>query len=155
MKTLYCLSAVWSLFDLSISRSASVSVWPLIYYLISITIWISNQVNYAIPTKQFPHKLGCFKILFFTIDNIESRTLATFHVIILHLYLLYLYIVFTHCNTTLCLVLWNHWLLCCLHAKRNPLMRFGASVVWRLSLPLMNSFNKTEAAIFPMQSLLP
>ena len=26
----------------------------------------------------------------------------------------------------------------------------GASVVWHPSLPLMNSFNKTEAAIFPV-----
>jgi len=34
-------------------------------------------------------------------------------------------------------------------------MRKGASVVWYLSLPLMNSFNKTEAAIFPMQAMLP
>ena len=28
------------------------------------------------------------------------------------------------------------------------LMRYGASVVWHYSLPLMNSFNKTEAAVF-------
>ena len=33
--------------------------------------------------------------------------------------------------------------------KRVLLMRKGASVVWLLSLPRMNSFNKTEAAIFP------
>jgi len=31
------------------------------------------------------------------------------------------------------------------------LMRQEISVVWHLSLPL-NSFNKTEAAIFPMQA---
>jgi len=29
-----------------------------------------------------------------------------------------------------------------------PLMRYGASVVWHYSLLLMNSFNKTEAAVF-------
>ena len=29
-----------------------------------------------------------------------------------------------------------------------PLMRKGASVVWHHSLLLMNSFNKTEAAVF-------
>ena len=29
-----------------------------------------------------------------------------------------------------------------------PLMRQGASVVWHHSLLLMNSFNKTEAAVF-------
>jgi len=28
-------------------------------------------------------------------------------------------------------------------------------VVWHLPLPLMNSFNKTMAAIFPMQVMLP
>ena len=28
-------------------------------------------------------------------------------------------------------------------------MRYGASVVWNISLPLMNRFNKTEAAYFP------
>ena len=33
--------------------------------------------------------------------------------------------------------------------NRVPLMRLGASMVWHLSLPLMNSFNKTEAAVFP------
>ena len=33
--------------------------------------------------------------------------------------------------------------------NRVPLMRQGASMVWHLSLPLMNSFNKTEAAVFP------
>jgi len=31
----------------------------------------------------------------------------------------------------------------------------GASVVWHLSSPLMDSFNKTDAAIFPMQAMLP
>ena len=29
-----------------------------------------------------------------------------------------------------------------------PLMRWGASVVWHHLLLLMNSFNKTEAAVF-------
>jgi len=29
-----------------------------------------------------------------------------------------------------------------------PPMRYGASVVWHHSLLLMNSFNKTEAAVF-------
>ena len=33
--------------------------------------------------------------------------------------------------------------------NRVLLMRYAASVVWHLSLPLMISFNKTEAAIFP------
>ena len=31
--------------------------------------------------------------------------------------------------------------------NRVPIMRYGASVVWHLSLPLIKSFNKTEAAI--------
>ena len=34
-------------------------------------------------------------------------------------------------------------------------MCLGASVVWQLSLPLMNGFNKYEAAIFSMQVMLP
>ena len=34
-------------------------------------------------------------------------------------------------------------------------MRQGASVEWHPSFPLMNSFNITEAAIFPIQALLP
>jgi len=33
--------------------------------------------------------------------------------------------------------------------NRVPLMRLGASVVWHLSFPLIDSFNKTEAAFFP------
>jgi len=38
--------------------------------------------------------------------------------------------------------------------NRVPLMRHGASVMWYLSFPLMNSFNKTGAAIFRMQAVL-
>jgi len=34
-------------------------------------------------------------------------------------------------------------------------MRLGASVVWHPSLPLMNSFDKTEAAFFLVQDMLP
>jgi len=33
-------------------------------------------------------------------------------------------------------------------------MRYGASVVWHLSWPLMDSFNKTEAAILLKQAVL-
>jgi len=36
-----------------------------------------------------------------------------------------------------------------------PLMRSGASVVWHHLLLLMNSFNKTEAAAFLVQAMLP
>jgi len=39
--------------------------------------------------------------------------------------------------------------------NRVPIMHQEVSVVWRRSLPLMNNFNKTEAAIFPMQTMLP
>ena len=35
------------------------------------------------------------------------------------------------------------------------LMRQGASVVWHHSLPLMNSFNKTEAAVFSCRLCFP
>ena len=48
---------------------------------------------------------------------------------------------------------WSSWIMygtCMLFTfgKRVPPMRQGTSVVWRPSLPLMNSFNKTEAAVF-------
>ena len=33
--------------------------------------------------------------------------------------------------------------------NRVPLKRLGASVVWHLLLPLMNSFTKTEATVVP------
>jgi len=33
--------------------------------------------------------------------------------------------------------------------NRVSLIRKRASVVWHLSLPMMNSFNKTEAVVFP------
>ena len=39
--------------------------------------------------------------------------------------------------------------------SRVPLMRLSLSFVWHLSLPWMNSFNKTEAVIFPVQTMLP
>jgi len=40
---------------------------------------------------------------------------------------------------------------CMLSTLQNivPLMRYGTSVVWRLSLLLINSFNKNDAAYFP------
>jgi len=38
--------------------------------------------------------------------------------------------------------------------NRISLMRWGAPMEWHLSLSLMNSFNKTEAAIFRMQAML-
>jgi len=42
----------------------------------------------------------------------------------------------------------------CLHLKKKSSTHpLGASVVWHLSLPLMNRFNKAEAAIFPMQDM--
>jgi len=33
-------------------------------------------------------------------------------------------------------------------------MHYGASMEWHLPFPLINSFNKTEAANFPMQTML-
>ena len=43
----------------------------------------------------------------------------------------------------------DHDFCCCLHFKnRILLMRYGASMLWHLSLPLMSSFIKTAAAIF-------
>jgi len=47
------------------------------------------------------------------------------------------------------LVLRDHWLYVIYLWKKNSAHALGASVVWYLSLPLINSFNKTEAAIFP------
>jgi len=38
---------------------------------------------------------------------------------------------------------------------RVPSMRKGASMVWHLSLQLVNSITKTEADIFPMHAMLP
>ena len=39
--------------------------------------------------------------------------------------------------------------VCCLHLKMEFCScAMGASVVWHHLLPLMNSFNKTEAAVF-------
>jgi len=40
--------------------------------------------------------------------------------------------------------------VCCLHLKKEfRSSSRGLSVVWHISLPLMNSFNKTEAAVVP------
>ena len=43
----------------------------------------------------------------------------------------------------------------CLHLKNNSAHAHGASVVWNILLPLVNTFNKTEAATFLMQVVLP
>jgi len=37
----------------------------------------------------------------------------------------------------------------------TPAHALGASMDWHYSFPLTTSFNKTEAAIFPMQAMLP
>ena len=53
-----------------------------------------------------------------------------------------------HCVVIL---FWSSGIMECMiytFQNRVPLMRQGASVVWHISLPLMNSFNKTEAAVF-------
>ena len=47
------------------------------------------------------------------------------------------------------MVLRDHRLYVVTFVNRVPLMRYGASVVWHLSIPLMNSFNKTDAAVLP------
>ena len=39
--------------------------------------------------------------------------------------------------------------------KWSSAYRLGASVVWHLSLPLMNSFIKTEAAVFSFRACFP
>ena len=46
---------------------------------------------------------------------------------------------------------WSGIMDCMLFTFQNrvPLMLYELSVVWQLSLPMMNNFNKTEAAIFP------
>jgi len=46
---------------------------------------------------------------------------------------------------------WSGIMDCMLFTFENrvPLMLYELSVVWQLSLPMMNNFNKTEAAIFP------
>ena len=41
------------------------------------------------------------------------------------------------------------WNVCCLHLKIEFRSYARGLVVWHLSLPMMNSFNKTEAAVFP------
>jgi len=51
----------------------------------------------------------------------------------------------------LCGLLWS-WTVCCFHLK---LMRSGASVLCIYLLPLMNSCNKTETAIFSINTMLP
>jgi len=55
--------------------------------------------------------------------------------------------------TVFVLVVMDCMLLTC--ENRVPLMRYRASVVWHHSLPLLNSFNKTMAAVPPMQAMLP
>ena len=59
-----------------------------------------------------------------------------------------------------CIILWLYfsdplrsWIVCVYIWKQSSAHALGASVVWHLSLPLMNRFNKAEAAIFPMQDM--
>ena len=44
--------------------------------------------------------------------------------------------------------LWDHGSYAA-HLKKSSAYAPGASVVWHTSFPLINSFNKTEGAIFP------
>ena len=62
--------------------------------------------------------------------------------------------VLNHCVV---IFFWSLGIMACMlltFEERVPLMRYGASVEWHLSLPLMNSFNKTEAAFFSVQAML-
>jgi len=45
-------------------------------------------------------------------------------------------------------------MFCLLMVETVLKMRVSASVVWHLSLPLTNSFNTTETAIFSRQAML-
>ena len=60
------------------------------------------------------------------------------------------------CTSSLCsyivLVLRDHRLYV-VNKNRVLLIRSGASVVWNLSLPLMNSFNKNRGCYFSMQAM--
>jgi len=47
------------------------------------------------------------------------------------------------------LVLRDHVFMLLTFEKKSTAHALGASVVWHIALFLMNSFNKTEAAIFP------
>ena len=54
--------------------------------------------------------------------------------------------------TCVVIFFWSTQIIDCLlftFENRVLLMRYWASVVWCLSIPWMNSFNKTEAATFP------
>jgi len=46
------------------------------------------------------------------------------------------------------------WLVCCYPLKIEFRLCARGSVVWFLSLPLMNSFNKTEVALLSKQAML-
>ena len=52
------------------------------------------------------------------------------------------------------LVLCDHGFCCCLNLKKVPIMSQGASFEWHFSFPLMNSFNKTKAAVVAKQTML-
>jgi len=59
-----------------------------------------------------------------------------------------------HCVVIIFLVIRAHGLYLFTFENRLSLIRWKASVEWHLSLPLMNSFNKTDADIFHMQTVL-
>jgi len=63
------------------------------------------------------------------------------------------------CNVSFCIYIFlflrDYGLYLFTFENRVPLMRYGASVVWHLSLSLMNSLNKNEAVIFLIHAVLP
>jgi len=102
-------------------------------------------------------KLHSIRCIYFC----ANKAIYVLHVLVIHECL---YITCLMCNSVsirmyrinfnmLCSYIFlSSWIMdCMLFTFKNkvPLMRLGASVVWHLSLPMMNSFNKTEAAIFP------
>ena len=103
--------------------------------------WLSKSVMFQFPATVNSYcyvSIQVYTNLFLVIVNSNA------HILIINFISLSDHCVFSLVDDGLCVL-----------DKRGQLIHQGASVVWHISLPLMNSFNKSDAAIFPMQVMLP
>jgi len=114
-----------------------------------------SRVQYPAPETflmSYVYVFGWFCVFMFCLKThfLSQKFAISFAMLIYLVYLTYCPVLH-HCVV---IFFWSSGTMECtcmlftFKKKKVPLMRYGSSVVWHHSLLLMNSFNKTEDAVF-------